>query len=97
MTKIHKDYWSSISIEAREKRISHLTDPEKNPKIISKAITERWKDPEFRAARLEGLARGRAKTNAQPTEAAKRILTTGRSLAIEINLLKAEPNKRRTP
>ncbi len=85
MTAIHKKYWSSLTDEERAERVSHLTDPSKNPKIISEAITAKWRDPEFRAARLEGLARGRAKTNANLSEAHKSILKYGRSLAIKGN------------
>ncbi len=86
MTAVHEAYWASLSDEARAKRLDHFLDPNKNRKTISETMLHKWSDdPEFRAARLNGLDRGRAKTNANPSERHLEVLSGGRAKAIANN------------
>lgn len=85
MTKIHKEYWDNLTEDEKAKRVAHLTDPDSVPKINSASLLKRWKDPKFSKLVLDGLTRGRNKTNANPTTAQLAALTKARLNAIAKN------------
>ncbi len=85
MTEVHKAYWSGLEGEERKVRLAHLTDPERNPKINSAKMTERLKDPVFKAKVLAGLTRARNENNVHPTKAQLEALTKARLNAIAKN------------
>lgn len=69
LVAIHKQYWENLTEEEKNVRIDHLLDPKRNRASISKTMKEKWaNDTEFREQRIDGLNRGREKTNARLKE-----------------------------
>lgn len=85
MTKVHKEYWRKLPEDKKVKRVAHLTDPDFVRKINSRSLLKRWQDPKFSKVVLDGLTRGRNKTNANPTTDQLAALTNARLKAIARN------------
>jgi hypothetical protein len=68
--------------ERQRKIAERLLLTEENLAGNSERLLGRWQEPEFREARIDGLNRGRAKTNANPTPKMLAALAAGRAKAI---------------
>lgn len=82
MSEFHSQYWASLTDEERLERTKHLTDPNGNRKGNRDRMNERWKDADFKEKVIFGLARARAKTNANPTAKMLEVLDKARLKAI---------------